>query len=165
MLALFVIAGALFASCSTPGNGKKPEKKPEKPAPAKVEFSHKIHNEGQDLSCQDCHAAAWKAEEAGFPKMETCEGCHMEPDPGTAVDRLFTELLSRAKAGQPIWGDRHEPEMDFHHGTHAPTQKLTNKKGEQVRLMCTHCHADVAGSDKLPADTTPERKLCLQCHD
>jgi hypothetical protein len=155
---LVLLVGALvFASCAKSGKPAKPEK------PAA--FSHRIHHVDNDISCKDCHPDAWTEEEAGLPELEICQGCHMDLEDGSDASRLLLKLVALEKAGRPIWGPEREHEMEFNHAGHAPTVAHMNKLGQEVFLKCGHCHRDVEHSDAVPAKITPEKKICLECHE
>lgn len=67
-----------------------------------IVFSHKIHVEGQDMSCDDCHAFREDGSYAGYPTNEKCAECHTVDEPADVIasikevvgaDKPITDIL------------------------------------------------------------------------
>ncbi len=59
-------------------------------------FSHQVHVEGQEMSCEDCHYFRDDGSYAGFPSNEECMNCH---DVGEPEDRAIVLAAIEAAGG------------------------------------------------------------------
>jgi hypothetical protein len=131
-----------------------------------LRFSHKTHtSEAVGSSCADCHALSEDGRFAGIPKLESCAGCHSEPQGASADEkRLVEEYVAHEREIEWRVYSRQPENVRFSHAVHV----------KRARLACERCHGAHGTSDALPAHaenrlTGYSRELmkmseCESCH-
>jgi menaquinone reductase, multiheme cytochrome c subunit len=145
-----------------------------------LRFSHRIHaSEATGYACADCHKVAEDGRFAGIPGIESCAGCHAEPQ-GDSLDetRLREEYLTPGREIEWLVYARQPENVRFPHAIHVT----------RAGIACERCHAGHGASDALPphatnritgysrdlqkmsdceachADKADARSACLACH-
>lgn len=143
-----------------------------------LRFSHKVHAQ-TGTGCADCHPIGEDGRFAGIPRVETCAGCHAEPQGTTADEKRLVEDYVRPGREIPWLVYSRQPEnARFPHAVHV----------KRAGMACERCHGAHGESDSLPALETNritgygrglmrmsdceschaqhmhERTACLACH-
>jgi hypothetical protein len=143
-----------------------------------LRFSHRTHA-STGFGCADCHPIGEDGRFAGIPGIESCAGCHAEPQGSSADEkRLVEEYVTPGRDIPWLVYSRQPENVRFPHAVHV-------KRGE---IACVRCHGAHGESDALPVHETnritgysrdltkmseceschaerfPERTACLACH-
>ena len=145
-----------------------------------LRFSHRVHaSDKTGFSCPDCHPIGEDGRFAGIPRVESCAGCHAEPQGASADEKRLVEEYVKPGREVPWLVYSRQPEnVRFPHAVHV------NKAG----IGCERCHGPHGASEALPAHQTNritgysrdlwkmsdcerchaesghERTACLACH-
>lgn len=124
--------------------------------PQPIRFNHALHVE-KGLDCEACHEGALKSEKATLPGIDTCMGCHQEPQSKSAEEE---KIRGFARAGQPIpWVqvNRVPAHVFFSHRRHVTLGGM----------KCAECHGQMEKATSPPVK--PFRLLtmdaCIECHE
>ena len=106
-----------------------------------LQFSHKVHTGEQvGMGCQDCHAIGEDGRFAGLPTLESCAGCHSEPQGKTAEEKRFVEQYVAKNREVPWLVYARQPEnVYFSHAAHVNLGKVE----------CDRCHRGHGTTDRL----------------
>ena len=145
-----------------------------------LRFSHRTHTSDKvGSTCADCHPFDAEGRFAGIPKVESCSGCHAEPQgPSEEEKRLVEEYVTPGREIAWLVYARQPENVRFPHAIHV-------KRGA---IACERCHGAHGESDALPlhetnritgysrdltkmgdceschAEHRHERTACLACH-
>jgi len=111
-----------------------------------LRFSHKTHaSDKTGFGCADCHATSDDGRFAGIPRLESCAGCHAEPQGGTADEkRLVEEYVKPGREIEWLVYARQPENVRFPHAVHV----------KRAGIACERCHPGHGESDALPAHAT-----------
>ncbi|MBF0280186.1 MAG: cytochrome c3 family protein [SAR324 cluster bacterium] len=130
-----------------------------------IKFNHKLHVQGEEIECNDCHAETAESERATFPEESFCEDCHdeTEPDPDSKEGCLLCHNIDPEKLpfrdeGSLAIKMGPEPYKDllFSHEVHA-----------EQDISCTTCHEDIDEDESLILPRKiylPTAQQCRNCH-
>jgi len=145
-----------------------------------LRFSHKTHaSDATGYGCADCHAIGEDGRFAGIPRLESCAGCHAEPQ-GDSPDekRLVEEYVTPGREIEWRVYSRQPENVRFPHAIHV----------SRAQIACERCHGGHGQSDTLPpharnritgysrelqkmsdcegchAERSAARTACLACH-
>jgi hypothetical protein len=121
--------------------------------PQPIDFSHRVHVSGDQLSCDLCHSAARRSPFAGIAPVERCIGCHRVVNPESAE---IVKVRQFWETGQPIpWNKVYVlPRfVHFDHEAHLRAQ-----------VTCETCHGDVGRMDRVARITELTMGWCVGCH-
>jgi hypothetical protein len=106
-----------------------------------LRFSHLTHTSGKVGSkCEDCHAFEGDGRFAGIPRLETCAGCHSEPQGDSADERRLVEEYVAPGREIPWLVYARQPEhVFFPHAAHVT----------RGQLSCAACHGGHGETDTL----------------
>lgn len=116
-------------------------------------FSHKLHVQGQDLTCKSCHGKAEKEDQAGMPtSLKKCMLCHEGEDEKKPEDRKLAALLGE----KPVWSSFTDEGEDikFSHKEHVVEGKLD----------CAQCHPGMEQNESVTSSLRLSMKQCMDCH-
>ena len=105
-----------------------------------IDFSHKVHQEAVDESCESCHFFRDDGSFSGVPKLENCIECHEEPmgeHPEEA--RLIREYI---EPGKEIPWHIYSLQPDCVFFSHAAHVKMAEQE-------CVTCHGPIGESDHV----------------
>ena len=145
-----------------------------------LRFSHRVHaSDKTGFSCPDCHPIGEDGHFAGIPKIDSCAGCHAEPQGSSADEKRLVEEYVRPAREIPWLVYARQPEnVRFPHAIHV----------KRAGIACERCHGPVGTSESLPprltnrisgysrdlrkmsdcegchAETRHARTACLACH-
>jgi len=103
-----------------------------------IKFNHKVHIEGEGMSCTDCHSFRDDGTYAGFPLIDNCMECHEDAlGESKAEAELIENYLSAEKEIGWISSSKQPDNVYFSHIHHI--------KG--AKLECTECHKDVSAEE------------------
>jgi hypothetical protein len=145
-----------------------------------LRFSHKTHvSDKTGFGCADCHPLGEDGRFAGIPRLDSCAGCHAEPQGDSAEEKRLVEEYVKPGREIPWRVYARQPEnVRFPHAVHV----------KRAGLACERCHGPHGSSDALPAQETNritgysrqlakmsecegchtehqrERTACLACH-
>jgi hypothetical protein len=106
-----------------------------------LRFSHKTHtSEKTGFKCEDCHALREDGRFAGIPSIESCAGCHSEPQGQSADEKRLVEEF--VKPGREIPWRVYARQPDNVHFPHAVHVK-------RAAIACERCHGPHGTSDAL----------------
>ena len=123
-----------------------------------MEFSHAVHVKGEELACNDCHAADREAR-AGFPDIKDCYQCHVEAR-GDEPDESLGKVREYGKAKKQIpWVqvNRNVGHVYFSHRAHVAFGGM----------KCDECHGDMSAVEKAVTHRTESLHRmgdCMTCH-
>ena len=106
-----------------------------------LRFSHRTHTSDKTgYTCEDCHVFEGDGRFAGIPRLESCAGCHAEPQ-GTSTEekRLVEEYVKPGKEIPWLVYSRQPEHVFFPHAAHV--------KGAAV--ACERCHGAHGTTDGL----------------
>jgi hypothetical protein len=115
-------------------------------------FSHRLHGKEQELECQNCHATAEKAAQAGMPRLKQCMLCHEGIDEEKPPERRISTIYGEAYQWSPrpvITGD-----VVFSHQLHAAEKKIA----------CGDCHQGIETNTAVSDKVRVFKDDCLECH-
>lgn len=119
-----------------------------------ISFSHELHVDEYDISCQYCHSGVRKGRYAGIPSLQTCMGCHSII---AAESEAIEELRDRVENQEQITWKRATYVGDFTFFNH----REHFKKG----ISCVECHGSTAEIDsKSPPAEIRKMTSCIDCH-
>ena len=106
-----------------------------------LRFSHRTHTSDKTgFLCQDCHALGADGRFAGIPSMESCAGCHAEPQGKTDEEKRLVEEYVKPKREIPWLVYSRQPEnVYFPHAPHV----------RRAGIACERCHGPHGASDTL----------------
>jgi hypothetical protein len=107
-----------------------------------LRFSHRTHaSERTGLGCTDCHPIGEDGRFAGIPGIESCAGCHAEPQ-GASEDekRLVHDHVTPAREIRWLVYARQPENVRFSHAIHV----------RRAGIACERCHHGHGTSDALP---------------
>jgi hypothetical protein len=115
-------------------------------------FSHRIHNQEQDLDCKNCHDTAETSAKAGMPKLKQCMLCHEGIDEQKPPERKLSTLYGASSpwAQAPVLPE----EVIFSHQIHVA--------GKQI--ACGECHKGIEGSQRVSDQVRVFKDDCMDCH-
>lgn len=120
-----------------------------------ISFNHQTHAEN-GLECLDCHPYFEERASSGKPSLETCAGCHEEPQGESKAER---EIVEYVKSGKEVeWQRLYRVPEDvyFSHKRHVVM-------GE---IECNICHGDIGTSSSPPSKSQKiAMKNCMKCHE
>ena len=106
-----------------------------------LRFSHRTHTSDKTGSkCEDCHAFESDGRFAGIPRLESCAGCHSEPQ-GTSVEekRLVEEFVKPGKEIPWLVYARQPEHVFFPHAVHV----------KRAAIACARCHGPHGATEAL----------------
>jgi hypothetical protein len=118
-----------------------------------VRFSHQLHADRIDISCQYCHTSAEKTAYAGIPDTHTCMSCHSQI---ATYSELLEPVRNSYATEQPlVWNKVHDLAgyAYFNHSIHVA-------KG----VGCETCHGRVDQMPLVWQNETMTMAWCLDCH-
>lgn len=122
-----------------------------------ISFNHAKHVGDLGIECSTCHEYYETSEHSGLPGMETCLGCHEEPQTDSSEE---AKLVAAGASGQ---------DLEFRKLFRMPAHVFYSHRRHVAiaKLECTTCHGDVAATE-----VPPERPLvrvtmdfCVDCHE
>jgi hypothetical protein len=106
-----------------------------------LRFSHKTHtSEKTGFKCEDCHSVREDGRFAGIPALESCAGCHSEPQGQSADEKRLVEEY--VKPGREIPWRIYARQPDNVHFPHAVHVK-------RAAVACERCHGPHGTTDSL----------------
>lgn len=123
-----------------------------------IDFSHAVHVKGEEMACNDCHAADTQAR-AGFADIKVCMECHKEAQ-GDAPDENEAKVREYGKAKKQIpWVqvNRNAGHVYFSHRVHVAF----------AGFECSECHGKVEDLEHAITEPTPalhDMDACMDCH-
>jgi hypothetical protein len=131
-----------------------------------LRFSHATHaSDKTGLGCADCHPIGEDGRFAGIPTIESCAGCHAEPQGATDAEKRLVEDYVKPGREIPWLVYSRQPEnVRFPHAVHV----------KSAGIACERCHGRHGASEALPPHETNRitgysrdlRKMsdCESCH-
>jgi hypothetical protein len=127
-----------------------------------IDFSHKVHVEGEGMDCESCHTFMEDGSFAGLPSNEKCAECHEDLLGETKAEETYVNEYLKKDIEVPWLVYQYQPDnVYFSHMAH---------KG----FECTDCHPDVGNGDTLPtyyenrisgySKQTMKMWQCERCH-
>ena len=106
-----------------------------------LRFSHKTHaSEKTGFGCADCHPIGEDGRFAGIPRVESCAGCHAEPQGASAEEKRFVEEFVKPGREVPWLVYARQPEhVFFPHAVHV----------KRAAIACERCHGGHGATDGL----------------
>ncbi len=138
-----------------------------------LNFSHRLHLEETNATCNDCHSAARDSQAATdslLPSKEKCAVCHE----GGAATPINTAGIDSLKSGPRSFRFNHQFHLQL--GNVAPliaaaidSGAYLGKSGEirehlNTSDACQACHRGVGETDLATAAHLPRMPDCLVCH-
>ena len=130
------------------------------PAPAvqPIAFNHKVHVQGEEMECTDCHHGNKRAR-SGLGDIRDCYECHNEPqgNPPSAADRKVMEYGEALRQIPWITVNRNPGHVYFSHRAHVAFGKM----------KCQDCHGDIGSRTEAVAFPNPRlhsMERCIECH-
>ncbi|MBI1734657.1 MAG: c-type cytochrome [Candidatus Rokubacteria bacterium] len=108
-------------------------------------FSHLIHAESFQISCQYCHADARRSEYAGLPSVDRCMGCHKII--GATDNPEIQKIHDYFRRGAPIPWVRVFKVPEFTYFPH--------KAHVRAAVECQTCHGPIERMRVVGAETGP----------
>jgi hypothetical protein len=118
-----------------------------------IAFSHKVHAGDNAIQCLFCHRYAAKSPVAGIPPVADCRSCHLFISPNAPE---IKKLLGYWEKQQPVPWVRVYGVPDhvyFPHMMHV-----------RAGLVCTTCHGEVSGMERISRSADLKMGWCLNCH-
>ncbi|NDJ54740.1 MAG: cytochrome c3 family protein [Chloroflexi bacterium] len=118
-----------------------------------VRFSHQLHSDQLNISCNYCHASANEYAYAGIPDTHTCMSCHSQI---AVYSELLEPVRTSYETGDPlVWNKVHDlaEHVYFNHGVHV-----------QNGVGCETCHGRVDQMALVWQAETMTMAWCLECH-
>lgn len=131
-----------------------PANPPGKPVAQPIPFAHKQHV-ALGIKCLDCHTIKAPGDQAGFPAVNTCMGCHASIKKESPTIHKLAEFA--AKQAQVPWERVYKlpRQVYFSHEIHH----------RKAKVDCAVCHGPVAERDVLAQEKSIAMKDCMACHD
>ncbi|MBC62582.1 MAG: cytochrome C [Zetaproteobacteria bacterium] len=130
---------------------------PDQPVP----FSHKLHANDRNISCEYCHNAARRSTSAGIPPLNTCMGCHKVVNTDAEPIQYITEKYEK---NEPIeWVKVHDL-PDFVRFSHQVHVLAKGENGENL-LQCESCHGPVKTMAAVEQWAPLQMGWCIDCHN
>jgi hypothetical protein len=145
---LIVLAAAWAQDLMPPANP------PGKPVEQPIPFAHKTHV-AQGIKCLDCHTIKAPGDQAGFPAVSTCMGCHASIKKESPA---IQKLADYAAKQTPVpWARVYKlpRQVYFSHEVHH----------RKAKVECAVCHGPVAEREALVQEKSITMKDCMTCHD
>ena len=122
-----------------------------------IQFNHRIHVEGLEMACTECHKYVMETEFAGRPKLGICADCH---DMSLTDSPEEVILLKFVKSGEEIpWQRLYQipPHVYYSHRRHTTV----------ARIECGECHGEIGLSTSPPDRPLKQMTMafCLDCHE
>jgi hypothetical protein len=121
--------------------------------PARFAFSHRIHVDGQELECENCHESAAVDEDPGMPYLDTCWLCHAELDEEKPPDRTAESLFDADEQFLAARVCRVSDEVIFSHLLHV-----------EALGDCAACHAEIIDGSAVEPAAALLMADCTDCH-
>lgn len=120
-----------------------------------INYSHVIHVQKNHMECQYCHSSVNKSPYATIPAVETCMGCHKNPNikPGSPE---LEKLRDYFKRGEPIQWEpvNNLPEYSY----------FTHERHIKAGVGCQNCHGQVQKMDVVEKAASLKMGFCVSCH-
>lgn len=117
-------------------------------------FSHKLHVEGEELYCIDCHMGYLDNEDAGAPRLKACMLCHEDFDEDAQPEYRAAAFYEDGKLiRQRV--NALDLEVEFSHLEHVAEDEDS----------CLECHAEIVGSDSIEPWMAMDMRDCVECHE
>jgi len=117
-------------------------------------FPHRVHVEGLEMSCSDCHASVEDSDAPGMPEASDCLLCHGDLDDDKSPERRASAFLD-GDAVAAVRLSALADEVRFSHRAHAV----------DYGLACASCHGDVGTSDGIGSAVRVTMADCSRCHE
>lgn len=130
-----------------------------------IKYSHELHAGVMKISCQYCHAPAYKGKNATIPSLNICMNCHKvvkteSPEIHKIYDALGydpqTAKYDTTKA-RPIQWVRIHNLPDLVYFNHAQHTKVAG-------IECQRCHGPIQTMKEVYQYSPLTMKWCIQCH-
>jgi hypothetical protein len=117
-------------------------------------FSHRLHVQGEEMDCSDCHLYYEDRESPGLPRLKACMLCHEDFDAeapeGKRAAAFYVDGQYNAALATNL-----DPEIKFSHLDH-----VTDEEG------CVKCHSAIIDSVGTPAAWMGlSMDSCVRCHE
>lgn len=122
-----------------------------------IAFSHKVHVQGEELECRDCHGDARKSPHAGYPDLRNCYDCHSEAEGDHPDEPRVREFASKGMEIPWVPVNRNAGHVYFSHRAHVIF----------AEMECAECHGKIEELDEPPSRPRPElhsMEACVDCH-
>lgn len=153
-LSLWAIA-LVVAVCQAQQNLPPPKTFVPKPPPEQpVAFSHAKHSQA-GIKCLDCHAMRAPGDQAGFPAVAVCMGCHATIRKESPEIAKLATFASAKKAVPWVRVYKVPKTVYFSHEVHV----------KQAKATCDACHGPVAEREAIGLEKSIHMAACMECHD
>ena len=122
-----------------------------------IAFSHKVHVQGEELECRDCHEGARTSAHAGYPDLRNCVECHREAEGDHPDEPKIREFAKKGTQIPWVPVNRNAGHVYFSHRAHVIF----------AEMECAECHGKVEELDEPPTHPRPElhsMDACVDCH-
>ena len=141
-----------------PASGEGPEQP--------IDFPHTTHVEELGLDCVFCHREVETSAQASIPAVALCMTCHQAVD-GSDEDAMaeIQKLQDAYEEGDPIeWTRVHRVPDHVHFVHEAHIKYFTERDGVETAAVCSTCHGDVGGMEKVKQVESLKMADCVECH-
>ena len=141
-----------------PASGEGPEQP--------IDFPHTTHVEELGLDCVFCHREVETSAQASIPAVALCMTCHQAVD-GSDEDAMaeIQKLQDAYEEGDPIeWTRVHRVPDHVHFVHEAHIRYFTERDGVETAAVCSTCHGDVGGMEKVKQVESLKMADCVECH-
>jgi hypothetical protein len=115
-----------------------------------IRFSHAVHGEKADLSCDKCHEDTKSADGIGMPNPAKCRLCHNSKEEFESKLKPFLIDKKVVFTSVTAVGD----EVKFAHDNHL-----------KHNIACNECHTGIESSEAVSMDLRVDMKKCMTCHE
>lgn len=142
--------------------------------PQPVEFSHKVHVDGEGMECADCHYFNEDGSYNGLPTTENCADCHDDVLGETEAEIRFVE--DYVHTGREVEWKVYQKQPDnvfFSHAAHN-VEKCNECHDFTEPELCNQCHPAMSDNDTPPpfmenritgySKDTMKMWQCERCH-
>lgn len=119
-----------------------------------IPFNHKTHI-AAGMTCTGCHTIAAPGDQAGFPNVSFCMGCHTNINKESPA---IQELAGFSRGGKRVpWVRIYKlpSVIYFSHEVHY----------KKAKVDCAECHGPVAERSVLAKEKSIAMADCMKCHD
>ena len=135
---------------------------PEQP----IDFPHTTHVEELGLDCVFCHREVETSAQASIPAVALCMTCHQAVD--GSDDEAMAEIRKIRDAyeeGDPVdWVRVHRVPDHVHFVHESHIRYFSEKDGVPATAVCSTCHGDVGGMERVKQVESLKMSDCVECH-
>ena len=121
-----------------------------------IAFNHKLHVEGVQIECSNCHQYYESGEHSGLPTLDVCMGCHSEPVTESAEEAKIRDLSQQGRSAVFRKLFQLPSHVYYSHRRHVMSAKLE----------CAQCHGQIASTETPPLRPMVQVTMdfCVNCH-